>query len=141
MLTVQTILQIILGGGGIAALIGLFKLRSDKRKLEAETQKLKSESHKSDADAVSVFTSSAISLFQPQTDQVKAMQSRLQEANSEIDKLHNKLRLFREEADREIEALRTKLNEAIRRADESENKYNDLAHEHELMRRRMEGVQ
>lgn len=127
---ISAVIQIVLAIGGGASLIGLIKVRADKKKIL-------SEANKTDADSLAVISGAAISLVEPQNAQVIVLQHRLDGANSQIEELYKKLREFRAEAERDLDELSRKLREANRRADVAENKYNDMLHEHTLMQNRL----
>jgi hypothetical protein len=81
----QLAIQVVTVLGGGTAFIGFLKVRADKKKILAEADK-------TGADASAVVAATAISLLGPYTEQVRVLQERLTEANSQIDNLGVRLR-------------------------------------------------
>jgi chromosome segregation ATPase len=77
--------QLIVALGGLTALVGLLKVRADKKKILAEAGK-------TGADASAVVAQTAISLLGPYTEQVSVLQSRMADANRQIDEFTTRLR-------------------------------------------------
>lgn len=103
-------IQLVVGLGGLSALVGLVKVRADKKKILAEASK-------TGADAAQVVAQTAIGLLGPYSEQVAMLQRRLTEASNQIDELTRRLR----EANTRVCAL--------------ENQVQDLTNELEWFRR------
>lgn len=90
----QGIFTTITALGGLGAVVLLFRVRSENKKLTAEARK-------ADADAVAVLSQSAISLLAPLRAEVAALQSKVSELNAQVrilsadlDAAHRRLREY-----------------------------------------------
>lgn len=84
-MTWDVVIQLVVGLGGVASLVGLLKVRADKRRILAEAGKV-------GADASAIVAQTAVSLLGPYAEQVRMLQERLDQANEQIDDLALRLR-------------------------------------------------
>lgn len=105
-MTWDVVIQLIVGLGGAASLVGLIKVRADKRKILAEAAK-------AGADASAIVAQTAVSLLGPYTEQVRMLQGRLDSANSQVDELSARLR----EARTRVSALEDQVESLTRELD------------------------
>jgi flagellar biosynthesis/type III secretory pathway chaperone len=99
-------IQLVVGLGGLTALIGLLKVRADKKKILAEASK-------TGADAAQVVAQTAIGLLGPYSEQVTMLTRRLTEASNQIDELTTRLR----EANQRVGALEHQVQELTNELD------------------------
>lgn len=119
------VLYITTAAGLIGTIIGLAKFRSDKRKMEAEADKV-------GVDAVAVISNSAIALLGPMEKQVTGLEARLAMVTKRADELENKY----ETASAELDYTRKSLEQTLARCDELETLTKNLLAE---LRRYQEG--
>lgn len=103
MSTVSMIISWIVGAaGGSAALVALFKIGPERRKISADVTQ-------AGVNATKVLTETALAVLQPSVDQIEFLRTELAAARSEITELRNELAAMRRGNERADQQLRKEI--------------------------------